>query len=280
MGKNIYEMVTDRIIEKLEEGVVPWRKPFQSGQAINWKTKKAYRGINTLLLSGGEYATFNQIKEAGGEVIKGSKSHMVIFWKLLDVEDYETAEDKKVPMMRYYRVFEINTQVEGLESKRILETFDHDPIEESEQIKDQYFNGPSYSFDPSGAWYRPFEDRVNVPPMKEFENVNEYYSTMFHKMVRSTGHRERLNRDGVATMNSFGSELYSKEELVAELGASMLCSIVGIDNDTIDNSASYIQAWLSKLKNDKKLIVQASQQAQKAPDRILGIEFDNSKENR
>lgn len=271
----IYEMVTQTIIEKLERGVVPWRKPFKNGIAVNWKTQKPYRGINTMLLDGGEYATFKQIKEVGGKVKKGEKSQIIVFWKWLEIEDKETKEEKQVPFLRYYRVFEIGSQVEGMEPKRDYETFDHDPITEAEKIKENYINAPTYSFVRGGAWYKPFLDVVNVPPMKDFESVHEFYSTLFHEMVHSTGHQSRLAREGITTHNGFGSELYSKEELVAELGASMLCSVCGIDNHIIDNSASYIQSWLRALKNDKKLIVQASQQAQKACDYIQGIQFEN-----
>lgn len=185
MSKKIYEMVTDQIINKLEAGTVPWKKPFKSGIAVNWKTQKPYRGINTMLLDGGEYATFKQIKEAGGKIKKGEKSQIVVFWKWLEIEDKETEEEKQIPFLRYYRVFEIGSQVEGLEPKRDYETFDHDPIEEAEKIKENYMNSPSYSSITGGAWYKPFEDRVNVPPMKEFENINEYYSTLFHEMIQS-----------------------------------------------------------------------------------------------
>jgi len=274
LTKKIYEMITNQIIEKLKEGTVPWRKPFKNGLAVNWKNQKAYRGINTMLLDGGEYATFKQIKEANGKVIAGSKSHLVVFWKMLEVKDEEAEEGKKkVPMMRYYRVFKIGEQTEGIEPKQELEKFDHDPIEEAEKIKENYFNAPSFSFNSGGAWYKPFEDRVNVPPKGDFPDINEYYSTLFHEMVHSTGHQDRLNRDGIIKHNSFGSKLYSKEELVAELGASMLCGVTGIDNETIDNSASYIQSWLNALRNDHTLIVSASQQVQKASDHIQGITF-------
>ena len=274
MNKKVYEMVTNQIIERLEQGVVPWRKPFQSGTAVNWKTQKKYRGINSILLTGGEYATFKQIKEAGGKIKKGEKSQIVVFWKWLEYDDEDNeGKKKKVPFLRYYRVFEVNTQVEGLESRRKdITEYDHDPIEKAEEIKDNYFNAPSFSFKPLGAWYKPFEDHINVPPMKEFENIHEFYSTLFHEMIHSTGHKERLNRESVVEMNSFGSQSYSKEELVAEIGASMLCGVAGIDNETIDNSASYIQSWLKALRNDHTLIVKASQQAQKAADHILGIE--------
>lgn len=274
MSKKIYEMVTNQIIEKLEAGTVPWRKPFNSGLAVNWKTQKPYRGINTMLLDGGEYATFKQIKEAGGKVKKGEKSQIVVFWKWLDIEDEESGEDKKIPFLRYYRVFEVGSQVEGIEPKREYETFNHDPIEEAEKVKKDYINAPSYSFITGGAWYKPFHDQINVPPMKEFKSIHEYYSTLFHEMIHSTGHSSRLNREGITSHNGFGSELYSKEELIAELGASMLCGVTGIDNETIDNSASYINSWLRALKDDKTLIVSASQKAQKASDYILGVNFN------
>ncbi|MFG6120940.1 ArdC family protein [Thalassobacillus sp. B23F22_16] len=271
MSKKIYEMITNQIIEKLEQGSVPWRKPWVNGIAVNWKTQKPYRGINTMLLDGGEYATFKQIKEAGGKVKKGERSHIVVFWKMIKVEDEKTEEEKSVPLLRYYRVFEVGSQVEGLERKRTYETFDHDPIEEAEKVKKEYFNGPSYSFQGGRAYYIPFEDRVNVPPKEDFEDIHEYYSTLFHEMIHSTGHKDRLDRAGITEKIRFGSENYSKEELIAELGASMLCGVTGIENNTIDNSASYIQSWLKKLKDDKTLIVSASQKAQKASDHILGM---------
>ncbi|WP_079524973.1 MULTISPECIES: ArdC family protein [Halobacillus] len=273
MSKKIYEMITNQIIKKLEEGTVPWKKPFKNGVAINWKTQNPYRGINTMLLEGGEYATFKQIKESGGKVKKGEKSQIVVFWKWLEVEDEETEKEKKIPFLRYYRVFEINTQVEGLESKRDTESYNHNPIEEAEKIKREYVNAPSFSFISGAAYYKPFEDKVNVPPIKDFEDVNKYYSTLFHELIHSTGHKERLSREGITGTIKFGSENYSKEELIAELGASMLCGVTGIENTTIDNSASYIQSWLRALKNDKTLIIRASQQAQKASDYIQGLTF-------
>lgn len=274
MTKKIYEMITNQIIEKLKEGTVPWKKPFRNGIAVNWKTQKKYRGINTILLDGGEYLTFKQVKEAGGTVKKSSKSHIVIFWKMFDTKDKETDEKIKIPVLRYYRVFKVGEQTEGIEPKQELEKFNHDPIEEAEKIKENYFNSPSISYNPGGAWYKPFSDHVNVPPKEDFEEIDKYYSTLFHELVHSTGHQDRLNREGIIKHNSFGSKLYSKEELVAELGASMLCGVTGIDNETIDNSAAYIQSWLNALQNDHTLIVKASQQAQKASDHIQNITFE------
>lgn len=274
MSQKVYDLITNQIIKKLEKGVVPWRKPFKNGIAVNWKTQKAYRGINTMLLDGGEYATFNQIKEAGGTVKKGEKSHLVVFWKMLHVEDKDTEKDKKIPLLRYYRVFEVGTQTEGIQTKRIETTYEHDPLEEAEQIKAGFKNAPAYTASRGKAYYRPSDDVINVPPMRDFEQIHGYYSTLFHEMIHSTGHKNRLNREGItSTVSRFGSETYSKEELVAEIGASMLCGVTGIDNETIDNSASYIQSWLRALKNDRTLIVHASQLAQKACDHIQNITF-------
>lgn len=278
MSKKIYEMITNQIIKKLEQGTIPWRKPWVNGVAVNWKTQKEYRGINTMLLDGGEYATFKQIRDAGGKVKKGEKSQIVVFWKLTKFknEDEETGEEeeKTVPLLRYYRVFKVGEQTEGIEPKCKDIEFNHDPIAEGEKIKDGYMDAPNYTWESGRAYYKPFADIVNVPPLKDFPNPSEHYSTLFHEIVHSTGHKDRLNREGVKGLASFGSETYSKEELIAELGASMLCGVAGIDNQTIDNSASYINSWLNVLKNDKTLIVSASQQAQKAVDYILNKKFE------
>lgn len=268
---SVYEIVTNKIIEKLESGVIPWRKPWTNANAVNWTTQKPYRGINTMLLEPGEYATFKQISDAGGKVKKGAKSEIIVFWKWLEKEDKETGKVEKIPMLKYYRVFDINNQVEGLESKREEITFDHDPIAAAEEIIKGYINCPDYTFQPGSAFYKPFLDIVNVPPMKDFKNIEEFYCTFFHEIVHSTGHKSRLNRSGITeTVASFGSETYSKEELVAEMGAAMMCGVAKIDNSTIENSASYISSWLRSLKNDMRLVVTAAAQAQKATDYILG----------
>lgn len=242
--------------------------------AVNWKTQKAYRGINQIMLDGGEYATFKQITEAGGSVKKGAKSEFIVFWKWLENEN-DKGEKESVPLLRYYRVFNVLTQAEGLESKRQPKPeFEHDKIEQCENVIAGYMDKPDFTYVPNvGAWYKPFHDVINIPPLKDFKQVEEYYTTTFHEMIHSTGHQRRLNRDGITATASFGSETYSKEELVAEIGASMLASVAGIDNSTIDNAVAYIQSWLRALKDDRTLLVKAGGQAQKAVDLILGTSF-------
>lgn len=273
-NETIYEMVTNKIMEQLEAGVIPWKKPWINGGAVSWKTQKAYRGINAMLLDEGEYATFKQIQDSGGKVKKGEKSQFVIFWKWLEKKN-DDGEIDKIPLLRFYKVFEINTQVEGLESKRKKETFNHNPIEKCEEIFSGYINSPTYSWDRKGAYYIPSQDHINVPPMKDFESVEGYYSVMFHEMAHSTGHKSRLDRDGVTAIANFGSESYGKEELVAEMTATMLCGVAGIETNTIENSASYIKSWMKSIKEDVRLLVMAGGQAQRASDYILGVKWDN-----
>lgn len=278
----IYKMVTERMIEKLKAGTVPWRKPWVNrGMAVNWKNQKPYRGINQWLLDPGEYATKKQIEEAGGKVKpeEVKKGHIVVFWKPIEKKDAENEDEKKFFLLRYYQVYEINTQAEGLKSKMALTSFDHDPVEEAEKILAGYKNGPTISRNPGKAVYYPKTDHMNFPPLTDYENRDEYYSTAFHEAIHSTGAAKRLNRPGIVEFDKFGSEQYSKEELVAEMGAAMLCAVAGIDNSTIENSAAYINAWLTKLQNDHSLVVSAASQAQRAADHILGVSFgENSNE--
>lgn len=266
MSQKIYEMVTERIVKLLESGVVPWRRPWRSGAAVNWLTQKPYRGINALLLDAGEYATFKRITEAGGTVKKGVKGEIVVFWKWLEKKDEETGETEKIPLLRYYKVFNIATQCEGLESRRNSEpAYEHDPIEEAERLVTGYID-------------RPGDDMISVPPMVDYKQPEEYYCTLFHELVHSTGHTKRLNRSGITELAAFGDENYSKEELIAEIGAAMMCGVCGIDNTTIENSASYINGWLRALKDDQRMIVLAAGKAQRAADYMQGISFTDGEE--
>ena len=277
MKKSVYEIVTERILELLAAGVVPWRRPWVVSGAVNWISQRPYRGINTLLLPPGEYATYKQITEAGGSV-KGAKSQIVVFWRWLEKEDADTGEAEKIPMLRYYRVFDIK-DCKGIKSKRKEIRFDHDPIAEAEAIVDGYADAPPIGFASGRAYYMPSPDRVSVPPIQDYPKAEEYYSTLFHELIHSSGHQSRLNRPGIEEYAAFGDENYSKEELIAEIGAAMLCATCGIDNSTIENSAAYIQSWHRKLKNDPTLIVKAAGQAQKATDYILGTTFDEANGN-
>ena len=288
MANSVYQIVTEKILEKLQQGTVPWRKPWRPGfSPVNWISQREYRGINTMLLDPGEYATLRQINERGGKVKKGQKANIVVFWKMQQLTENEEGEEtktktKNIPLLRYYKVFEINTQCEGLNTRRknVEDPYCHNPIEEAEKIVHGYPNAPEIRFAPGQAYYSPLLDYISIPALCEYKNPEEYYSTQFHELAHSTGHSDRLNRSGITQLTRFGSHTYSKEELVAEMAAAMLCGIAGIANKTLDNSAAYIKSWHRKLKEDPKLIIFAAAQGQKAADYILGRKpsYDDTEE--
>jgi len=284
---NAYQVITDRIMGLLEQGTVPWHKPWKGGgEAMNLISKRNYRGINRFLLNVASYAspywlTFNQAKKLGGHIKKGEKSTPVVFWKLLEKEDEQTGKKKEIPVLRYYRVFNLE-QTEGIEGPPAEETEEQEftPIERCEQLVAGMPNPPGLQHLRQSAWYHPSRDLVNLPKPESFESSEEYYSTLFHELAHATGHQSRLKRPTLADMAPFGSTNYSKEELVAEMAAAFLCGATGIENATIDNSAAYLNGWLKKLKKDNKLVVQAAAQAQKAADYIQGrhINFESAEE--
>lgn len=279
-GVNVYEMVTERIIKQLEQGTIPWQKPWtgvRSG-AFNRVSKKPYSLINQAILEKpGEYATFKQWKDLGGHIKKGAKAEMVVFWKIIDVEeknDKGEIEKKKLPLLRYYNVFHIS-HVEGVEPLKEKLNTEIEPIEEADRIIKDYVDREHIIFNEhksNDAFYDPMTDMVVVPMKEQYQNINEYYSTTFHEITHSTGAQKRLDRD-IKELAPFGSEIYSKEELVAELGSAFLINHLGIETEgTFQNSALYIESWLQVLRNDNKFIVSASSKAEKAVNYILGIE--------
>lgn len=274
---SVPEIITESVIKQLEQGVAPWRKPWSSSIPRNLISKKPYRGLNVFLLATQGYGsphwlTFNQAKQLGAHVRQGEKSTLVSFWKFSDyVRENETGEleNKTSVLLRYYRVFNIE-QCDGLKSLYGDDRKPVNPIAECESVANQMPNAPRIE-QHSHAFYRPSADIVGMPSRNCFESPEGYYSTLFHELTHSTGHRSRLNRfEENSTDHQFGSESYSKEELVAEMGAAMLAGIAGISHATLDNSASYLQAWISRLKSDSRLIISAASHAQKAADFILG----------
>lgn len=283
MSKSVYEMVTDRIIKQLEIGIIPWEKPWtgvRSG-AFNRVSKKSYSLLNQMLLSKeGEWATFKQWSELGGKIRKGEKSEMIVFWKVLPVEEVQedgTKIIKQIPLLKYINVFHIS-QVEGVEPLKKEELNDIEPIEKAENVLKDYWEREQITVEhkiENEAYYSPRRDLIRLPLFEQFKDANEYYSTAFHESVHSTMSERRCNRaeERKNKLVAFGSEEYSKEELVAELGSANLMNIIGIETrKSFRNSSAYIQNWLSVLKNDVKFIVSASSKAEKAVNYILNIE--------
>ena len=272
---DIYKEVTDRIMAQLEKGIIPWQKPWiASGNAISRATGKPYSLLNQMILGKpGEYVTFKQCQAEGGKVKKGEKSSMVVFWKFIDQEDEETHEKKQVPFLRYYNVFHVD-QCEGISAKYTTEAAFPDGADTLAAAQDIIYDylgreGVKLSHEEGDrAFYRPATDEVVLHIRKQFMSTAEYYSTVFHELTHSTGHPSRLNR--LTRPSFFGTEDYSKEELVAEIGAATLVNHVGLETaSSFRNSAAYIQNWLSVLKGDKRFIVSAAGRAEKAVNLIL-----------
>lgn len=280
-GKSVYEMVTERIIEQMESGVIPWNKPWTGirNGAYNRVTKKSYSLINQLLLKHkGEYASFKQWKDLGGHVRKGEQSEIVVFWKVLPVEETKddgTKEVKNIPLLRYYNVFHIS-QVDGVEPLKREELNEIEPIEEAEKILRDYVKREYIILEHEAsnkAYYSPAMDLIHLPLMEQFSNASEYYSTAFHEATHSTMKASRCNReeDRKGKLVAFGSDEYSKEELVAEIGSANIMNMLGIETQkSFRNSAAYIQSWIKVLKNDVRFIVSASSKAEKAVKYIIG----------
>lgn len=278
----ICSTITDRILAALEEGTVPWRKPWaggESGLPFNAVSKKHYNGINVwnLALAGifkgysdPRWLTFKQAQAKGGSVRKGEKSEVAIFWKVL--KKNEEGEEKRFALLKSYRVFNVE-QCDGLDLTPIAdEVSDHDPIAAGEEIVKGYIDELAGGFHQGGgrAFYSPSEDRVQVPKLETFESAEAYYATVFHELSHSTGHRSKENREGVVNHARFGDHTYAREELVAEFGASFLCGIAGIERkDSIAQSAAYIAGWKKAIKDDPRALVVAAGHGEKAARRVL-----------
>lgn len=282
---DVYQMVTDRILEELEKGCIPWHRPWRSVRAYNRVSGKNYSLLNQLLLKHtGEYASYNQWAKLGAHIRKGEKSEFVVFWKWQEedsskpkegeTKSAESGENKKGhPILKYYRVFHIS-QVDGVDPLKPEQEllFDTNPIEEAEKLFADYVKREGIKVDTmmsEQAYYSPASDGIHLPCIKQFECAEEYYSTAFHEVVHSTGHPMRLNR-GLKTA-AFGSQSYSKEELVAEIGSCYILNLLGIETEPcFKNSAAYIQGWLSALKSDRRMLVSAASQSEKAVNFIMG----------
>ena len=299
---DVYQMVTDRVLEQIEQGIIPWHKPWNAATlsedalAISYTSRKPYSFLNQMLLGrNGEWLTFNQVKERGGNIKKGAHAGIVVFYKKIQVKKTKRVKDAEgnefdkevsstIPVLKHYPVFHID-DCEGIESKIKVEEKPKEskvqPIKRAEKIVKDYLKAQPllklHNDRPSNrAYYTPMWDEITVPMLSQYKEKAEYSSTLFHEMVHSTGHSTRLNREeGMG--NKFASHAYSREELVAELGSAMLCTNIKIDTEVaFKNSVAYIKGWASKLKEDTKAIVWAASRAEKAARYILG-ERENAK---
>jgi antirestriction protein ArdC len=277
MNTKVYEIITERIVGLLKEGVCPWRRPWNLMPLPpqNFASGRRYSGINMFLLSviGYEvplFLTFKQVTERGGNVKKGSKGLPIIYWSTFDGEERdEEGNARKIAFLRYYTVFNAS-QIENVPfpkvESRTGEAFK--PLEVAEGIVTGWTTAPRIVHGFRQACYIPAADVIQMPSPGSFDNPGAYYATLFHELGHATGAAARLDRK---MGGRYGSEDYSREELVAEMTSAFLCAHCGIDNSTITQQAAYLAGWLKALKEDPKMVVQAAAQAQKAANMILGI---------
>ena len=284
MSTAVYEIITERIIAELEKGNIPWEKPWTGIRtgAYSRSTGRPYSILNQLILTKpGEYLTFKPITEAGGIIRKGEKSQIVVFWKMMRVTEKNKDDkpvDKIIPLLRYYHVFHID-QCENVKPRFTQEELlPANPIAEADSILTDYSRSSGCTIineKQDRAFYRPSTDTIHLPLREQFSRIEEYYSTAFHEAIHSTGHKTRLDR--LSKTAHFGNEDYSKEELVAEIGAAITMNELGIETQgSFRNSTAYVQSWLRALKNDHRLIVTAAGNAEKAVRLLLNLESEKA----
>ena len=206
---------------------------------------------------------------------QGEAGFPVVYWKFgtRDVQDGEEIIEKPSVLCRYYTVFNVE-QCDGLRIQPVEPVENQpqvQPIETCEQVLAGWLGKPTIRHGGDCASYNKVLDRVQMPDRACFDNVENYYGTLYHELIHSTGHPTRLNRSTLMDFERFGDQNYSREELVAEMGAAFLAGYCGIENRTINNSAAYLANWLGVLKNDARMVLVAASQAQKAADLILGF---------
>jgi antirestriction protein ArdC len=285
--KTVYEIVSEKLAQELENGNVPWQRGWRTQHGgrrpSNLISKQPYRGINVLLTGLAPYAspwwvTYKQAQSLGGSVRKGEKGTMVIYYQMLKRNERDAAGtkvEKMIPLLRSYYVFNVE-QCDGIPAARIPQEPIPGPVDavEADDAADAiiagYVDGPRVQFGGDAACYVPSTDAVRMPERDSFSGTPEFYGTFFHELVHSTGHKSRLDR---LETTGYGSEPYAREELVAEIGACFLAELAGVQV-TYTNSAAYLRGWASKLRTDPKAIVTAASLAQKAVERIVPVQVE------
>lgn len=311
----VSEIVTEKVLEALDRGVVPWHMSWSSGLPVSMSTGKYYRGINTLLLGMAGFAspwwgTYDKIAELSGMVKvdrpkgkghywvapaddplrrilkENQRATKVYYWEVKRTPDRDDPGNRDADRIwmfaTVHSVFNAEQAASLPEKYYSAERVPQQDMPEAAAIWDRYLTsgGPAVRYEGTRAYYEGVlsdgMDRITLPPKEIFDSADAFWSTAFHEAGHSTGHVKRLKREGVEHFDHFGSEKYSREELVAEMTALTICAMLGIES-TFDNSASYIDHWMRKIRSDdgRGMVVTASRQAAKAVDLILGVTYDN-----
>jgi antirestriction protein ArdC len=302
LKNDVYQKVADRLIEMIDNNVIPWRKPWKQTAedggsmfeaCVSYSTGKPYSFLNQILCEfrEGQYITFAQAKKVGGNVKRGAKGYPVVFWSFVEKDATDQNGNKKYndrgevvktsyPVLKWYHVFNVEDCENIPERKKVVVPDDDsgdvvalDPIQAAEDLAHNYVTREGITLNigkSNRAYFQPSSDTVVLPELSQFTEVSEYYSTMFHELTHSTGVKTRLNRDEMTKIVAFGDQDYSREELTAEMGAAFILGRLGIQQEsTVTNSAAYLQGWRKAIKNDPKCVVLAAGRAEKAANYIF-----------
>ena len=275
---NVYQIVTEQVINAFKKGTVPWCQPWSKlPNPRNFLSGSEYRGVNHLLLRLAErstpfWLTRGQIELRGGQIKPGERGTIITFWRSAEVTGSVTEDEKAKTraILKYYRVWNYD-QTEWLPPLPAIAANPLQPYPAAEKIIADMPLRPTITKKGDQAYYSIKADTVNIPPLELFANLEGYYATWFHELAHSTRHSSRLDRryvhENPDQPRVFGSCDYSREELVAELAAAFLCAECGLANH-VEQSAAYIAGWMKALADDEKLLVHAAAAAQKAADFI------------
>lgn len=257
--QHIYDNINQKILSKLKEGELVWRKSWKQGLPANYSSKRRYNGINFLSLSYNDYPspfylTYKQCTELNASVTKGSKGSLIIFWKIIEKEAGD--EIRRIPLLRYSYVF-------NLAQTSLYDKSKDDKLKKisCEGILFNIKNELIIKNNISDCYYSPSKDIISLPAISDFDSPEEYYSSLFHEVIHWTGHSSRLDR--------FSKISKAEEELVAEIGSSYLCALAGIEPKVIDNKSAYISTWLQYCQNERLLFTKSAEYAKNSIDHIL-----------
>jgi len=287
MKKDRYQIITDTVIEQMENLGSDWIKSWSTNAMSghhNVISKKAYQGTNTFLTAissfkngfqSNQWGTYRQWQSKGYSVKKGSKGTDIIFFDKIKIEDKETEQERFVPILKGFSIFNADQIEDYWSGSAIPEkpTFKH---EQTEQLVTN--SKAIIKHGGSRAFYTSEADFIQMPHKTDFQDIDgstameNYYSTLLHELTHWTGHTSRLDRK---LANKFGSNAYAFEELVAEIGSVFLTAMLGIEKQPQPNHAKYLNGWLEVLKQDKRAMVKAFGLAQKASDYILAYQDSN-----
>jgi len=276
----VYQEVTDSIIKQLENGAMPWIKPWATDSTAdkNFLSQAPYKGINRLMLGLSSmvqgfntpvWASFKQWQSIGANVRKGEKGTKIVFYSPVTKENKATGDVESYNLLKAYYVFNAS-QVDGvtIQAPTVPDKPFNAVAEAEARIK---LTGATITHGGDSAFYAPSVDKINVPHKASFISEASYYATVFHELTHWTGAETRCNRN---LKGKFGNPLYAFEELVAEMGAAFLCQDYRIAGEL--RHAGYIESWLKVLKEDSKAIFKAAALAQKAVDHINGLNVENA----